>query len=525
MTLSLPVAFTLQSSNVKDDTQTLKDIIQGCQTPTFTKGFLLQSEGSIWEYRKEKHTIPKWADLDVDAIDSYQVGDVVFKDCRLQVIRSKEGVGISEIRTPLNPEHYTKYETDLNAEKWTERYFRVSCDLNHCGWCSKSFNLDKRHYQLMFKQKMCYSSCNASCGNVPENNCEDGYIWRAKDTNPVHGSTCDNRCYTEDCLKKHHTSSYEQSHDIKATFEEWHCSTSKSKVKQKTLKFKSMIQRNGYFYLRTHLDVEALYSSKKVGTKIKYTFEDVLHPNELDFVRKGASLEHLPFDGKNYSQTSINVEEYAEWTIQTSGAEVDTIALSHVMCDSADILVTDTLGKTLQEINNIQIDNSISRASLLQAPETRVLYFKEKVKEESVIRIRLYGTNVTIGEILVGTSLDAGMTNANFSHKTRDLSPTSENQWGEIERKEGNKQREHKGTVNFKTLSYDRMTRLMNLISGRKLIINSSDSLLNQTPDGKDVFSSTMIIGRFKAFELKTAIKDKQIKDTSEYSFTIREEV
>ncbi len=61
------------------------------------------------------------------------------------------------------------------------------------------------------------------------------------------------------------------------------------------------------------------------------------------------------------------------------------------------------------------------------------------------------------------------------------------------------------------------------MIGGQKVVINSSDSIHNEMPDSRDVFSATMMIGRFTTFELSTTKKNKQIGDIATYNFTVEE--
>jgi len=83
----------------------------------------------------------------------------------------------------------------------------------------------------------------------------------------------------------------------------------------------------------------------------------------------------------------------------------------------------------------------------------------------------------------------------------------------------------HSGTVEFPIISYDMMSRLMIYVAGQKVVLNSSDSINNELPDGHNIFSATMMIGRFTSFELATHEKNKHIGDLAQYVFEIEEMV
>ena len=63
----------------------------------------------------------------------------------------------------------------------------------------------------------------------------------------------------------------------------------------------------------------------------------------------------------------------------------------------------------------------------------------------------------------------------------------------------------------------------MLLIGGQKVVINSSDSTLNEVPDGRRVFEATMMIGRFIKFDLSSTEDKKRIGEKGTYAFSIEE--
>ena len=129
----------------------------------------------------------------------------------------------------------------------------------------------------------------------------------------------------------------------------------------------------------------------------------------------------------------------------------------------------------------------------------------------------------SVGEIMPASKLEAGMTNFTFKNKFKDFSPKEQDQWGNWYYTDGVRVQVHSGVVDLPVTSYDQLNRLMMMIGGQKVVINSSDSIHNEMPDSRDVFSATMMIGRFTTFELSTNTKSKQIGDFATYNFTVEE--
>jgi len=72
---------------------------------------------------------------------------------------------------------------------------------------------------------------------------------------------------------------------------------------------------------------------------------------------------------------------------------------------------------------------------------------------------------------------------------------------------------------------YDMTNRLLISLGGNTIILNGSDTTNNEVPDNETTFSSTMIVGRWKTSELKTALRDSDIDQFVSFGFTIRERI
>jgi hypothetical protein len=177
------------------------------------------------------------------------------------------------------------------------------------------------------------------------------------------------------------------------------------------------------------------------------------------------------------------------------------------------------------------VDNTLNHSSKREYPSTVILYTGRN--EDGTVHLLDAGTVITIevagaldievGEIIGGETLDAGFTKLAFQNKMKDFSPKEQDRWGNWYYKDGVRVSVHNGTVNFPVADYDGMNRLMLLVGGSTVLINSSDSLLNEQPDGKNIFAATMMIARFLSLELATSEKNKKIGEIAKYNFTVEE--
>lgn len=519
MTVGLPITVSFQDTNVTDPSRTIAELIYGCVAPIFTVDMEVRGDDSwVYEYVSDvDYQVRVWNTTDAEN-GEYEIGDVVLKDCKLMVVKGKSGTGITTHNKPKEPEEYSGWDIDsgpLDFSKWTHRYFRVK-NKQRCGWLERRWlsPSGKRQYYM-------YWECRDRENGV--------WVWNGRDLS-VGGGICNSGVYLRSYLGKGYSSKYDAAKDLKATIPNW-ASSQGNKVKEPTVQFHSVIERNGYFYFRTHLNAPLEYHTWTTGTAFKYTLSEVTSPADIEgFVKKRMVNGLAPFDGKQYTKTEWVTEDgYAEWTLLATG-KFDSIAFGKIICDYVDIEIVDEDGNHLQSITHYEIDNKVSRTSEREYASTVVLYTDRNddgsvklLPSESIIKVRLYGSYIELGEIWASETLDAGFTNTAFKNTFKDFSPKEQDQWGNWEYIDGVRVSVHSGSVEFPIVSYDELNRLMLLIGGRKVIINSSDSLENQAPDGRNVFESTMMIARFLTFSLDSQQKNKRIGEKGRYNFTIEE--
>ena len=510
MTIGIPIQFSFQSSNVLDSAVTLEDLLNNCQAPIFTQGLEIQADEWVYEYNNDVSFTPKvWSQVDADA-GIYDLDEVLLKDCKLIKVTGKSGTGITTHQRPKEPEEYGAWDTGVDFGGYSHRYMRVPSTSKN-GWLSRTWYSPSRgiYYYMCWETSSCVKECAGGA-----------WRWTAKD---LDACSCVG-AYNRTCLLDTYSTKYNAATDIKAAILNW---GAPSRPKEDIIQFKSMVERDGYFYFRTHLNKKLEYATWETGTAYQYSYMDIRNPSDIEgFIQKRRTNPHAPFDGKNYTRAIVDTtltSDEATWTLLAT-EPYNSIAFGNIMCDSIDIKVTDTEGEVLFQLNNYIVSNTISDESDLEFNSTVVLYTKDVMESETVVEITLHGTYVEIGEILGNKSLDAGFTKVAFKNKFKDFSPKEQDQWGNwYYNEEGIRVHVHSGTVEFPILRYDQLTRLMILLGGQKVIINSSDSISNEAPNGKQIFDATMMIARFTTFELSSSEKDKRIGERGSYTFALEE--
>ena len=500
MTIGIPFSLSFQSSNVTDPAQTLSELTEGCQSPVFDKGLELQAGDWVYEYGGDVDFIPKTWKLADEEIGVYNINDIIMKDCGLVKVVGKDGTGLTQHQRPKEPEEYSCFDTDMDYSGWSCRYVKVSAK-TACGWVTKVWQTGN------VRMSICWDEC------------EDQYKWALIDTRV--GNNCAAAYFPIQRSPK-----YDGANDKKAHIMSWSPGYGLSNTTVPIIR--SMVERNEHFYLRTNVNAPIEYNEWTTGTAFQYSYLKIDSPADIDgFEQKRRVQAHNPFDGKGYTQAVYGTSGaagsgYARWDMM-SPQWINSIALGNFMCDTLDFIVSDENGNKLFQLNNYPVDNKVIPDGTVEFEDTRALYTDKPYPPTSIITIILYGSVVKIGEILGANKLPAGFTKVSFKNRMKDYSPQEEDQWGNWVWKDGVRVRIHTGTVQYKVLRYDQLLRLRMLIGGRKVIINGSDSTENEVPDGQNVFSATMMIGRFIDFELETKEKNKRIGDIATYRFKIME--
>ncbi len=496
MTIGIPTMMNFQSSTVSDPSTTLDTLLENCEPPVFDKDLKVRSGEWVYEYISDISFIPKIWNIHDENKGVYQLDEIVLKDCKLQKIVGRSGTGITYHQRPKEPENYSGHDTTMSYKGWAHRYVKITAAVR-CSWLERVWTYDNRQYTINFS---------------------DGkHKWCARDLNSNYGSPV--------VLNTIRTSQkFNASTDTMARIIKWGITTP---TRQDTLQINSMVERGGFFYVRTHLNLPLEYETWTTGSSFQYSYSVVATPADIDGFIKANRINPLqPFDGKSYTKTvfdTTDTDGEAKWVLYAV-EDFDSIAFGRVIADSIDMIITDQDGQTVNfEITSYDVDNSIAKGRPEQYPETVILYTEDTMKAGSIITIILQGAVVELGEMVAASKLDSGFTKLAFKNKYKDFSPKEQDQWGNYFYRDGVRVHVHSGTVEFPIVSYDMMSRLMIYVGGRKIILNSSDTIKNELPDGYNIFSATMLIGRFTSFELATSEKNKHIGDIARYNFQIEE--
>ncbi len=499
MTIGIPFDLSFQDSNVTDDTPTLDDILITCQAPVFSVGLELLNDEWIYEYQGVEFTPKEWNQTD-ETNGVYQIDEVLMRNCSLIKVTGKSGTGVTTHQRPKEPEDYDDHDISMKWQDWDRRY--VKLPQNTIGqWLPKMYTDKYKQYCMVWSAS------------------RNKYLWHIQDTRL---SSDGNHSSIDYGILW--TGKYSSANDKKASVITW---GGAGLSKGTGIRVVSMILRKGYFFLRTTVDAPIEYYVWEEGPNYTYSYSDVSTPADIDgFIEKRQAQPYQPFDGKNYTATNFdtrNTNGYAKWNLLTT-QNIDSIALGKVMCDTVNFRISDQLGNKLFELNNYPIDNTLAPNRPEEYPATIILYTDRTYPAGSVVTVWLHGAVVNIGEIIGASRFDAGFTKLNFKNNFKDFSPKEQDQWGNwYYNTDGIKVHTHTGTVEYPVVSYDQLNRLMIMIGGQKIVINSSDSTENEVPDGRKVFAATMMIARFTKFELSTSEKNKRIGETATYNFSAEE--
>ncbi len=492
MTIGLPFNLAFMSSNVTDPVPTIEDLLITCQAPIFSDGLEVRDGEWIYEYHGVEFTPKTWNRQD-EIAGVYQLDEIILKGCDLIKVTGKKGTGITEHRRPKEPEYYSNHDISMKWQDWDRRYVKLPRETLG-AWLAKMYCDKNKKYMMLWSAS------------------GDTYAWYIADTRG--GSQRWNIPWT---------GKYDSSNDKKAQKISW---GAPGKSRTPAIKVTSMVVRKGYFFLRTWVDAPIEYATYTVNDPIVYMYGDVGSPADIDGFRpKRQAQAYNPFDGKNYTKTefdTVETEGFARWDVVAT-EDIDSVALGHVICDTVNFRVSNEDGDALFELNNYPIDNTLAKNSTETYEDTVVLYTDKTYPAGSVITFWLYAAVVTVGELIGASRLDSGFTKLNFKNSFKDFSPKEQDQWGNWYYRDGVRVHVHSGSVEYPVVSYDQLNRLMILIGGQKVVINSSDSTENEVPDGRKVFAATMLIARFTKFDLATTEKNKRIGETATYSFSVEE--
>ncbi len=464
MRISTPVAIVLSATNVNDYTEEFVVTMQR----NFPTDQEMQFGGNIYRNLGDLIKIPTY-----DAGATYAVGDIAFKSGFIQKVKANDELA------PLQPEAYsTGVDTSTDSAIWNKRYVRITTVF------SGSYTYTLGNYKHTFID-------NVSSG---------GYV-----------------IHTVEDLTTGETFTFEPVCEYAVT------NSSAEKIPEVYSSglygFKYMIKIGTNLYARTH-----------VATDIEYTsitgadFQPISHIAELGgFVKIKSNAITAPFDGKNYSVAkSATTMTYTIKCLE----KFDTLALGAIKGDSVSVVFKDAGGTPITTVTDFIIDGKRDVDGRLSDYKTTViLYSTADILAGGTIEITISGGIVELGTIMAGLSVDAGFTKLQFSNRFNDHSPYSKDNFGFVEYIDGVKALVHSGTVDVPLSRYDMTNRLLVSLGGNTIILNGSDTTDNSVPNNQSTFASTMLIGRWKASELKNKVKDKQIEQMATYGFTMTEQI
>ena len=303
-------------------------------------------------------------------------------------------------------------------------------------------------------------------------------------------------------------------------------------------------EKNTNFILRTFfLRGDKLYARTQAGAVQQSSSTTKPKLEKLASIRdfKGgwtyvSPIEKLkPFDNKTYTKVHANNE--ITFAINVPDAAFNTVALTGLIGETVSIETRSGHigggGHQNLGLHDYKPDGSRDVDKRLPSVATTAILYNDIANGGTTdtpagghVIVTIKGKNIELGGIHIGLSVNAGFTNLVFNNKYKDYSPYEKDQWGNVTYIEGVKTNVHNGTVDVPIRHYDMMNRLMTSLGKGLVILNGSDNLSNRPPDNnRNIFASTMVVGRMRDFALRTNLDNKHMGEMATYSFTIEEEI
>jgi hypothetical protein len=281
---------------------------------------------------------------------------------------------------------------------------------------------------------------------------------------------------------------------------------------------KTFIRNSEKIYMRSPANVD-------VETAVNHTnaaFIPEFQPDRIPgFVYVEPENMYRCVDNKKYTKTIGNRQYEGFGLSPTTSVGYDIVALCDVICEriEVDFRENDGTVHTVVHYPNNEID-----PTLPQVPATALINSPLSAPSLQGVYVALYGDVIQLGSAYLGATLHAGFTNLAITNKYEDFSPNETDAWGNIYYKDGVRARTFSGTVDIDVTDYDKINKLMLLLGQTEVIINASDGDAADL-SAKDVFESTMLVGRLKEISLATKVTNKRLSDTSTWNFKFRESI
>ncbi len=575
MELSIATAANLVkgSSSLEDDTKRYDYNVK----QVFTFEEKMQDDDKIYVWVNPSYVPIDWVQTDED---KYEVGDILYKDSKVQVLKSK-----GERWVPKQPEFYSLgVDNGFDFSTWSQYYsklmsgvdiatftgythlagttthhlykdhgsptnwtYRLSWDTVKEQWSHELYGNPQGYiYQVLYHHATGVTEVYYEHGaavvtqttNTPPTpydtifTASNGYQYRAgahrtHDAvngidiyNVQHLMTWTESKYTDPKYVNVYTHVTEDS--IITSAQCLHASKCNDVWVGGTF-----IIRNGDLYVRTHVGSAELLH---IINPVYEVAEQLKILESYGFVYLEPTRPYVMLDNKNYTKFDASGE--VSFEIKSEG-QFNTIAFGGVIADTIDVLFKDANGNQVADVNDYTPTNNRDKNfKLPDYKSTAIIYSYDDNNNElkyiptgGTATVTLKGTYIELGTVQLGLSVNAGFTNLVFQNEFIDLSPVEKDQWHNITYVKGLRINVHSGTVDIPIQEYDMINRLMISIGGETVILNGSSSTDNTPPTSGCIFASTMILGRMENIKLATKMKDKELGDMATYTFKIVENV
>jgi len=141
MIISTIVEAAFLSTTAEETAYTIDDLVDsGCNAMPITTGLEVMVGEDVFEY-DGADIYPKL----FNETNTYAIGDVVVKDCKLHVIETLKSS--TTVRRHKEPEEYGSWESTVhNWKTWTKRYLRVPYNATGGTWNKGEWKWDSRWY-------------------------------------------------------------------------------------------------------------------------------------------------------------------------------------------------------------------------------------------------------------------------------------------------------------------------------------------------------------------------------------------
>lgn len=281
------------------------------------------------------------------------------------------------------------------------------------------------------------------------------------------------------------------------------------------------------FYKDDLLFIRSTVSDALAPTEYKYVtgvylFKDITSPADIPaFVYLEDTNDSSPFNGSNYTKATTPLTTMT-YTV-TATEKFNMFVLGYVIGSTLDYTISNGGGSSTGMI----IDCSRDDSNVLKPwYTTKIIYSATTVPIGGTVSITIHGDAGTIelGTFKLGAYVDAGMTNLTLQNSYKDFSVFEYDPWGNPSHTDRAKVSVYSGTVDIPISDYDRVDRLMTSLGKNVVIIDGSDNTSNLSVNpSNNIFAATQKIGRFMAFDQRTAIRSNDIDPLATYTFTLEE--